>query len=57
MGMYHKNRVTTLAIKREAKKRTSKGMRRAAKDSCVDDSITLSSKSKNLHGFDAWLFS
>ena len=31
MGMYHKNRVTTLAIKREAKKRTSKGMRRAAK--------------------------
>lgn len=55
--MYHKNRVTTLAIKREAKKRTSKGMRRAAKDSCVDDSITLSSKSKNLHGFDAWLFS
>ena len=57
MGMYHKNRVTTLATKREAKKQTSKGMRRAAKKSCTDDSVTLSSKSKNLYGFDSWKFS
>ena len=43
-----------------AKRQTSKGMRRAAKKSCqelFEDSITLTRKSHNLHGIDAFKFS
>lgn len=60
MGMYHKNRLVCPKYKRYIKKRTSKGMRRAAKKSCkeeFEEKITLTSKSKNYYGFDDWLFS
>ena len=57
MGMYHKNRFVGPNTKRRIKKETSRGMRRAVKRSCTDESITLTSKSKNLHGFDSWGFS
>ncbi len=60
MGMYHKNRFVGPGRKRSIKKATSRGMRRAAKKSCRDefvDKITLTSKSRNLHGADAWEFS
>lgn len=60
MGTYHKNRFAGIKCKRHIKKRTSKGMRRAVKRSCregIEESITLSRKSHNLYGFDAWLFS
>ena len=43
--------------KRQVKHQTSKGMRRAAKKSCqehFEDSITLTRKSHNLHGIDAF---
>lgn len=40
-----------------AKRQTSRGMRRAVKRSCTDESITLRGKSKNLYGYDSWLFS
>lgn len=57
MGMYHKNRLVGPKTKKRIKKETSHGMRRAVKRSCNDESITLTSKSKNLHGYDSWLFS
>lgn len=60
MGTYHKNRLAGLRFKREAKKATSRGMRRAAKKSCDErykDKVTLTNKSKNLHGMDGWKFS
>ena len=53
MGMYHKNHLVGPGFKRMAKRQTSKGMRRAAKKSCqefLEDSITLTRKSHNLHG-------
>ena len=53
MGMYHKNHLVGPGFKRMAKRQTSKGMRRAAKKS----SITLTRKSHNLHGIDAFKFS
>lgn len=59
MGMYHKNRLVGPNYKRYIKRSTSRGMRRAAKKSCEEDrvdQITLISKSRNLHGMDAWLF-
>lgn len=46
MGMYHKNHLIGPKTKRYAKRRTSRGMRRAVKRSCTDESITLRSKSK-----------
>lgn len=60
MGMYHKNRLVGPGFKRYAKRQTSRGMRRAAKRSCQDqhtESITVTRKSHNLHGIDAWKFS
>ena len=60
MGMYHKNHLVGPGFKRMAKRQTSKGMRRAAKKSCqehFEDSITLTRKSHNLHGIDAFKFS
>lgn len=60
MATYHKNRLASLSFKRDAKKATSRGMRRAAKKSCNEkytDSMTLVNKSKNLYGIDGWLFS
>lgn len=57
MGMYHKNHLIGPKGKRYAKRQTSRGMRRAAKRSCIDERVTMTSKSKNLHGYDAWLFS
>ncbi|MCM1219700.1 MAG: hypothetical protein NC321_16095 [Clostridium sp.] len=59
MGMYHKNRFAGIRSKREIKRQTSKGRRRAAKKSCQEeftDKITLTNKSQNLHGVDAWNF-
>ena len=58
MGMYHKNRFT--GIRRYIKRCTSRGMRRAVKKSCreeMTDEITLTRKSHNLYGTDAWDFS
>lgn len=57
MGMYHKNHLIGPKSKRYAKRQTSRGMRRAVKRSCTDESITLRGKSKNLYGYDSWLFS
>lgn len=60
MGMYHKNRLVGSGHKRYIKKCISKGRRRAAKKSCREeftDKITLSRKSHNLYGVDAWDFS
>lgn len=60
MGMYHKNRYVGVSFKRYAKRRTSKGMRRAAKKSCCqqnEEKITIIEKSKNIHGIDSWEFS
>ena len=60
MGMYHKNRLAGIRFKRNAKKQTSKGMRRAIKKSCnanCEEKITLTRKSHNLHGIDSWLYS
>lgn len=57
MGMYHKNHLVGPGFKRMAKRQT---MRRAAKKSCqehFEDSITLTRKSHNLHGIDAFKFS
>ena len=42
------------------KRETSRGMRRAAKKSCrpeQEERITLTSKSRNLHGYSSLLFS
>lgn len=60
MGMYHKNHLVGPGFKRHAKRQTSKGMRRAAKKSCLEhfeDRVTLTRKSHNLHGIDSWIFS
>ena len=60
MGMYHKNRFVGPGYKRHIKSCTSRGMRRAAKKSCREefmDKITLTRKSHNLYGMDAWKFS
>ena len=60
MGMYHKNHLVGHGFKRQAKRQTSKGMRRAAKKSCrenFEDRVTLTRKSHNLYGIDAWKFS
>lgn len=46
MGMYHKNHLIGPKSKRYAKRQTSRGMRRAVKRSCTDESITLRGKSK-----------
>lgn len=60
MTMYHKNRFPSFRYKRYLKRCTSRGMRRAAKKSCREeftDRITLTRKSHNIHGIDAWLYS
>ena len=60
MGMYHKNHLVGPGFKRHAKRQTSKGMRRAAKKGCreeFDEAMTLTRKSHNIHGFNAWKFS
>ena len=60
MGMYHKNRFVGPGYKRHIKRCTSRGMRRSAKKSCREeftDKITLTRKSHNLYGMDAWKFS
>ena len=60
MGMYHKNHLVGPGFKRTVKHQTSKGMRRKKKKSCqehFEDSITLTRKSHNLHGIDAFKFS
>ena len=60
MGMYHKNHLVGPGFKRMAKRQTSKGMRKKKKKSCqefLEDSITLTRKSHNLHGIDAFKFS
>ena len=60
MGMYHKNRLVGPNYKRFIKRQTSKGMRRAAKKGCqeeFEESITLTRKSHNIHGFDGYKFS
>ena len=60
MGMYHKNRFTGIRNKRYIKRCTSRGRQRAVKKSCkeeVTDEITLTRKSHNLYGTDAWYFS
>lgn len=60
MGMYHKNRFTGIRNKRYIKRCTSRGMRRAVKKRCMEemtDGITLTRKSHNLYGTDAWYFS
>lgn len=41
MGMYHKNHLIGPKSKRYAKRQTSRGMRRAVKRSCTDESITI----------------
>lgn len=54
MGMYHKNHFVGAKRKRYIKRQTSRGMRRAAKKSCrpeQEERITLTSKSRNLHGY------
>ncbi len=48
MGMYHKNHLIGPKSKRYAKRQTSRGMRRAVKRSCTDESITLRGKSKKI---------
>lgn len=60
MGMYHKNRFAGIRSKRYIKRCTSRGRRRAVKKSCKEeatDEITLTRKSHNLYGTDAWYFS
>ena len=60
MGMYHKNRFVGPGYKQHIKRCTSRGISRAAKKSCREefvDKITLTGKSHNLHGVDAWKFS
>lgn len=60
MGMYHKNHFVGAKRKRYIKQQTSRGMRRAAKKSCrpeQEERITLTSKSRNLHGYSSLLFS
>ena len=60
MGMYHKNRFAGPGLKRELKKCTSKRRRQAVKKSCREeftDKITLTRKSHNVYGVDAYLFS
>lgn len=60
MGMYHKNRLVGPKYKRFIKRQTSKRMRRAAKKGCweeFDESMTLTRKSHNVHGINAWKFS
>lgn len=59
MGMYQ-NRFVGPGYKRHIKRCTSRRMRRAAKKSCREeftDKITLTRKSRNLYGVDAWDFS
>lgn len=44
----------SIAIQRVSKEERKNDM---AKRSCTDESITLRGKSKNLYGYDSWLFS
>ena len=55
MGMYHKNHLVGPGFKRMVKHQTSKGMRSCQEH--FEDSITLTRKSHNLHGIDAFKFS
>lgn len=60
MGMYHKNRLTGIRSKRFAKRCTSRGRRRAVKESCdiyKGNKFTLTRKSHNIYGIHSWYFS